>query len=290
MDADGRANAKMASRLRTGGGRESASAPAAFDFRAALIQQVQAALVACVGPTLSPKAVHDCRVHLKRARALARLGRYSAPGLAKVFNDAARAVMIGLSHDRDLAALAAASRTLARACGKRTRLALETCAATLDQERRALPPINTDHVRKHIRDLQALAQVWPECTSAHVVKGVNRILRRARTAYREARRAEDPDHRHAWRKREKDRLYSVELLGEHWPRGLRRRFKANLALGDLLGQEREVMLLVDKLRHNRDMAGGEEAAARAIETCETRLRGLRKRARRLGARLHHGGA
>ena len=77
----------------------------AFDLRAALSRELRGAATALDAGD-KPKAIHQARVRLKRARALARVGHACAPGLSNVFNDSARAVMRTLAQVRDLAALA----------------------------------------------------------------------------------------------------------------------------------------------------------------------------------------
>jgi hypothetical protein len=81
----------------------------AFDLRAALSQEMQAALDELDRSGGRPEGVHLCRVRIKRARALARVGRTCAPGLASVFNDSARQAMRALGRARDSAALADAA-------------------------------------------------------------------------------------------------------------------------------------------------------------------------------------
>src|SRR5690349_17515561 len=110
---------------------------ATFDLRASLAEELREALTEIEGAP-SRKAVHRCRVRLKRARALARVGRAVAPGLAAVFNDSARAVMRSLAQARELAALADAARSVAKSSGKKRATALAHLADALDTQRRAL--------------------------------------------------------------------------------------------------------------------------------------------------------
>jgi hypothetical protein len=265
-------------------------ADAPFDVRDAMASQIKAALAACVAEHLDEKSVHECRVHLKRARALARVGQFAAPGLFDVFNDVARDVMHALSAARDLAALAKAARDLAASSGPHRRQALLACAKTLDRERADLAPIETDKVRASLRDLIALTKVWPDVTDAHVRQGAAKIARRARKAYRQGYRAKRAELRHAWRKREKDRLYVVDLLSAHWPKDLAKRRASSRALAECLGKEREVLLLIEKLNANPALAGNAKATARALKASAKSGRHLRKTARKLGAKLHRAGA
>ncbi|HYD71906.1 MAG TPA: CHAD domain-containing protein, partial [Candidatus Binatia bacterium] len=84
----------------------------AFDLRAAMALELNAAMEE-LDSRGGPKALHRCRVRLKRARALARLGEVVAPGLASVFNESARSVMRTLAQAHDLVALADTARLLA---------------------------------------------------------------------------------------------------------------------------------------------------------------------------------
>src|SRR5215468_1828648 len=94
---------------------------AAFDLRAALSDEIRGAMHEINSSEAKPKALHRCRVHLKRARSLARVGRSVAPGLSAVFNESARGVMHTLAHARDLAALALTTRKLGKKSAKKAR-------------------------------------------------------------------------------------------------------------------------------------------------------------------------
>ncbi|PZO54391.1 MAG: hypothetical protein DCF16_05360, partial [Alphaproteobacteria bacterium] len=123
----------------------------AFDLRAALQQELRAALEELEDSNGRPKGIHRCRVRLKRARALARVGRACAPGLSQVFNDSARGVMRTLAQPRELAALAEAARRIGEKSGKRAEEALTTVAEALDAERGALGPLDMEAARTGLR-------------------------------------------------------------------------------------------------------------------------------------------
>lgn len=258
-----------------------------FDFRGALTDEVRAAAEELDHPA-TPRGVHRCRVRLKRARALARVGHIHAPGLASVFNDSARGVMRTLARARDLQALADTARRLAEKLSGKAASGLRSAAQTLDAARAALAPIDDTEVRAGLRDLLALAHVWPEAPSRQIAKGAERIARRARTAWQDGRRADHPERRHTWRQREKDRLYVVELLGGCWS-GKRRR-KRSAALVEVLGRERDVFLLLTHLEAEPSMAGGVRPAEAAIAALKQRHEKLARKADRLAAKVHAGGA
>lgn len=266
------------------------SPKAAFDLRAALSDEIRGALTELDASPEKPKAVHRCRVRLKRARALAHVGRACAPGLAEVFGQSARAVMRTLAQERDLAALADTARDLADRSGKKCAAALDAVAAELDAKRAALAPLDVEAVRAGLKDLLALAMVWPEASERQIEKGAERVARRARRARRRGHGAAIAARRHKWRKREKDRLYAVTLLAEAWPAFRARRRRQSERLGDMLGRERDVLLLIDRVEAEPHTAGGEEAAHRALARLKGRSAKLARRADKLGAALHARGA
>jgi hypothetical protein len=260
----------------------------AFDLRAALTEELRAATHELQTSNGEPKGVHRCRVRLKRARALARVGRAVAPGLASVFNDSARGLMRSLAGARDLAALADTARVNAKTANKKSAAALRTVADTLDAERAFLPPLELEAASAAIRDLMALAQVWPEASPRQINRGARRIARRARMARKRGRQGYEPARRHEWRKREKDRYYAALLLDEAWPAARRR--KVGEKLGDVLGVERDALLLTERIEDNPQIAGGDKAAKRALRVLRKKCGKQAKRANKLGAKLHAGGA
>lgn len=236
-----------------------------------------------------PKAVHRCRVRVKRARALARVGSAGAPGLAGVFNDTARTVMRTLAQARDEAALADAARELSRKARRKTAAALDAMAESLDAARRAAPGLNMEATRAGLRDLLALAMVWPDASARQIRRGARRIVRRARRARRRGFAAKAASARHEWRKREKDRFYAALLLDGAWPCARRRKLGGRL--GETLGEEHDMMLLLERLKAEPELAGhARKASARAMKALRRRRRRLARRADALGARLHAGGA
>jgi hypothetical protein len=261
----------------------------AFDLRAALSEELRAAMDELEASFGRPKAVHRCRVRVKRARALARVGSAGAPGLAGVFNDTARGVMRTLAQARDLAALADAARSVSSRADKKAASALQTVAENLDALRRAAPGLNMEATRAGLKDLLALAMVWPEASPRQIKRGAERVVRRARRARRRGFAAKQAPPRHEWRKREKDRFYAALLLDHAWPHPRRR--KLGERLGETLGEEHDMLLLLDQLELAPDLAGEERRASdRAIKALRRRCRRLARRADEIGARLHAGGA
>lgn len=255
-----------------------------FDFRAALSAQLDAAEAALADR--SDKGVHQGRVALKRARALARAGKVAAPGIARVFNDAARAAMAALSPARDLAAMAAIARIAAPEGGRGA--GLRRAAAAFSRAAEAVAAPAFDDAARGVADLRALANVWPAPSPRQLEAGVARLRKLAKRAARATHGVRDVDARHRWRKREKDRLYVALLADDLWPRGVKRRRTLSRRLARTLGEENDLAMLIARLHADPTLAGSQASADGAIAILETRLAKRARRADRLGQRLHRG--
>jgi hypothetical protein len=260
-----------------------------FDLRAALSDEVRGALAELEKGNGERKAVHACRVRLKRARSLARVGHTFAPGLSAVFNDSARSIMCSLAEARDLSALAKAARGLAKKSKKRAAAGLKTASVALEGAREVAAPLDLAAANAGLRDLLALAQVWPEASSRQIKRGVRRVARRARKAWRKGSDRDAPaEKRHEWRQREKDRLYAAALMDGVWPG--RHRRGASKRLVDRLGREHDLMLLTQRLEASPSLAGDEANATAALKVLRARRKRLAESAQRVAVRLHGGRA
>lgn len=260
---------------------------AAFDLRAALSQETRAALDE-IERADDPKALHRCRLHIKRARALARVGHACAPGLASVFNDTARGVMRTLGHARDQSALAETAGKLARKLRSKDAKTFKAMKEVLAADGADIRAPNFEAAHTGLKDLLALAQVWPEVSPRQIKRGGDRIARRARKAHVAAQDTTDTLARHEWRKREKDRLYAASLLGSAWR--LPSRLKRGEKLTELLGKERDTRMLLERLRAQPGLAGCDKAALRAERLLIAKGERLARKADRAGAKLHTGHA
>jgi hypothetical protein len=258
----------------------------AFDLRAALSEELRAAIDELESNPLKPKAVHHCRVRVKRARALARVGRTCAPGLSSVFIDSARALMRNLALARDPAALSEAAHAAARKGGKKAAAAFATVAHSIEETTASHPSLNLEAARGGLKDLLALAQVWPEASHRQIRRGAKRLDRRARRARRRGVGSVDPVRRHEWRVREKDRFFAAEILGDAWPD--KRKRKTGEKIGDALGSERDALLLMERLVAEPELAGEEKAVRRALKTLNRRRARLARLADKLANRMRPG--
>jgi hypothetical protein len=254
-----------------------------FDIRSALTAEMRAAHTLTRSP-LTAQAVHAGRLHLKRARALAEAGGAGAPGLAAVFDEAARGALHALAPVRELAALAETARRSARRAGRKSALALHAAAERLDNACAALLA-GFDHAALAgvVQDLLALAQVWPEASPRQIARGADALIRRARRARRRALSSDEPAVRHAWRRREKARLYAAQALARAWPS--RRKRAASAKLCHALGQERDTLLLIERLSANPIAANDDPTSDDTLDVLRARARRWRKRANKLGRRL-----
>lgn len=260
----------------------------AFDLKAALREELAAARLALVTLAGAP-AVHRCRVSLKRARTLARIGADGAPGLAKVFNERARALMADLSAARDLAALGVCARAESRKASGAAAAALKRIALALTGAADAAGLPEAEASLQRLSELEALAEVWPEPSPQQLARGLRRIVRRAHRAAERARGRRKPSLRHRWRKREKDRLYAALLVGPAWPDKTKRRRGRAQKLTRALGGERELLLLMDKIEREPNLAGGKRPRAAALRALSDTHRLRAKKADRLGKLVHRGG-
>ncbi len=247
----------------------------AFDLRAALTEELRAAIDELETIFTDPSASHRTRVRVKRARALARIGRACAPGLSSVFVDTARSLMRNLALARDPVALSEAARAAASKSGKRTAAAFEVVAVTIEATAAEHPELNFDAARAALKDLLALAQVWPEASYRQIRRGARRLDRQARRARRRGVTSVDPVARHKWRIREKDRFLAASILGKAWPRKRKRKTAEKICAA--LGVERDALLLMERLVAEPEIAGDERNLRRALKTLN---RSRAKQARR----------
>lgn len=234
------------------------------------------------------QAVHQGRVRLKRARALARLAVPSLDGPARGFNAATRTVLARLSAARDLDALEACARSLTHRARAAQAEGLALLIRHIAATRAAAPAPDIAAALDSVADLSAQCADWPVLTESAVRLGVARMTRRAGRSYLRALDHINEDRRHDWRKREKDRAYALELLGMAWPQGVKRRRRRAKRLAGALGAERDVLLL---RAYARTLAGEDRRIVKpALRLLNRQHRRLAAQADRLGRSLHRGEA
>jgi hypothetical protein len=194
--------------------------------------------------------------------------------------------MRNLALARDPAALSEAARTAARKGGRQTATAFETVANAIEETATSGPSLNLEAARAGLKDLLALAQVWPEASHRQIRRGAKRLDRCARRARERGVESVDPVLRHKWRMREKDRTFAADILGDAWP-GKRKR-KTGEKIGDALGGERDALLLMERLVAEPELAGEDKAVRRALKVLNRRRARLARRADKLAERMQAG--
>ena len=258
---------------------------AGFDLKSALRTQLEAAIDAF--ENLKPDdAIHRGRVALKRARALARLAQHAEPGLSGQMIAQIRPIMRRFSQTRDMAALEACAKRWASVEKPQSRAALTGVARRIAARRKTLAVPALAEAVEDVRRLIFYLSAWPDISDRAIVRGAARLDRRAQRGFRRAQESTAIEARHRWRKRAKERLYAIFLLDQFWPPQLKRRRTTTQRLGETLGQERDLMLLLDVLRSEPSLAGSPDQADRAHAALSAHRDALQKRANQLGRKLH----
>lgn len=258
---------------------DSPAAERGFAWKAALLAEIAAA-DAALKDTDIEQAVHQARVRLKRVRMLSKMA--GADAIAR----AARALKYTLSGWRDLAALESAARDAAGGARRKGAAALTDIAARLSQAHLTLGAPAIDDLSDALERLRRDAETLPDLEPKRVRRALRRLVKDARRAWKRAQDEGGVDARHRWRRREKDRFFAASLAGDNWP--AKRRTKTNDELGDTLGRERDARLLLARLES--EPAPHTPTARHARRALKRHIRKLARKADRLGASLHRGGA
>lgn len=231
------------------------------------------------------RAIHDARKELKKARAALRLlrpmlgeKRYRAENLA--LRDAGRL----LAPLRDAKALLEALERFARREGKRidvrrlgrvrAQLRKELAAARRRFHPRSREVSEARRIVKLHRERIAVA-TDQETLASDVGEGLRKLYRQARKAARRLPKDASAGELHEWRKRVKVLRNAAAALEEPtFGRGNRAVAQAG-KIGDLLGEDHDLVLLCEALPANQEMQ--DLIAARRAK--------LQRRARRLGKKL-----
>lgn len=236
------------------------------------------------------EAAHQVRKRCKKLRGLTRLVRGVAEPMHQVENPALRDTARRLSGDRDLAASVEALDTLVQAgSGALDDRDVEVVRSALISERdRDAEP--WDQKRAAVRaELQAVQQritgwTLPGAGFDLLAGGLHRTYRQARDRMAAADETGTPEALHEWRKRTKYHWYHLRLLGDAWRPVLRAHAHEAHTLSDLLGDERDLTLLLERLSASPDTFGGAAVVARVGVAAEQRRGELQAAAFLLGRR------
>src|SRR5262249_8592816 len=141
--------------------------------------------------------------------------------------------------------------------------------------------LDAEAIHTALKDLLALAQVWPEASARQIRRGAERVAKRAKRARKHAIGESAAEPRHEWRKREKERLYVAEILDKAWP--YQRKRASTERLTATLGRERDARLLTERLTHSA--ANDHAGTKKALEALKRRRKRLVRRADKIGRKL-----
>lgn len=203
-------------------------------------------------PEGDAEAAHDARKRFKKIRAAHRLARSALPGYAGEnarWRDAARR----LAGPRDAAALVEAAREAAElvretvddAVFRRLIEGLEERQAAAEQALDAIIPAIVDDIDQGLRALKRLEVEGGD--DSFPFDGATKTYARGRRALEEAGERYDALLWHELRKRVKYHRHHMRLLRPLWPEEMKARQAMAAELGDVLGLERDLMLLGEEL-------------------------------------------
>jgi CHAD domain-containing protein len=134
------------------------------------------------------------------------------------------------------------------------------------------------HEKQHSHDLKISSDGWKA-----IKPGLKRIYDRGRRAFETADRDPSPENFHEWRKRVKDLAHQLRILCPGRPRKFRARTGALDKLGNLLGDDHDLVMLrqfvVDQFGHSPNVKLFERLVS-------SRQNELRSHALKLGARFY----
>ncbi len=239
-------------------------------------------------------SVHDLRKRMKKLRGLLRLVR---PGLEKtyrvenrVFRDTARL----FSDIRDAQVLAETIDSLAEHVpGDQADEMLAPVRDWAAEKRHEVLSEKGVHDRlaeagERLAAARARVEDWEIAGApADVLRGgLKKTYKRARKRFHEAQEEPEPALLHEWRKRVKYHWYHCRLLREAWPEVMTARADALDELGDLLGDDHDLVVLSATLRDEAPDSVPPSSSLRfTIEAATDRSLDLRRRAFALAPQL-----
>ncbi len=238
------------------------------------------------------KGVHNVRKEIKKLRAIFRLMRGEIGN--KIYrrnNQALRAAAAGLTAMRDAQVKLNAFESLtkhfnrrlsARPFPKIKKALKKNCRAT---ERKFLKGRSAASVGKILRalkedaaDLKTDSKGW-----AAISPGFTRSYCRGQEALKAVHREASPENLHEWRKRVKDLGYHLRLLCHVWPRKLPATTDEMEKLGELLGDDHDLVMLAEFVRKKFKKAG---EATNLCKLIGQRQKELRAEALKIGERFY----
>jgi CHAD domain-containing protein len=238
------------------------------------------------------EAVHDVRKRCKEVRALARLVRVPIGDEFDRFNVIVRDAADVLAPIRDAQAVLATLDDL-RAVRNSGEPDLDRVrsiqAAAAEQATRDIHSgdARIECARELLVDARERVKRWqlPDGFEA-IGPGLERSYRRGRRALREAIERPTDELVHEWRKSVKNLWYQTRLLEPAAPSALAQAIEALDHLGEALGDDHDLAVLVERLAADPHRYGGALHAIGAIDIARAEQAVLRRPAFRLGATIY----
>lgn len=237
-------------------------------------------------------AVHEARKDLKKTRSILRLSREGMkPKARRGVNDALRDIAAGLADVRDADVMVeTAGKLHERFAGQVSARAFSTVrrrfATQALRSRAAADEAISDEVVAALQAQLAGVKHWPvEAVDGEALAaGVSVAYERGREWFRVARKEPTVDGLHEWRKRVKDLWYHARLLEAAWPGTFRALAEEAHALSDLLGDDHDVGVLIERFGGELWPPSVDQEAF--LELCDKRRAELEADAFALGAKLY----
>jgi CYTH domain-containing protein/CHAD domain-containing protein len=235
------------------------------------------------------RAVHEVRKRCKESRGAARLVRPELGKDAKRFDRLVRDAARQLSELRDAHALLATFDTLLTSTGgddgrvrsvrdHQESLAEAATAAITDGDERIVA------ARDLLAEAVERARHWKLGSGFGVLgDGLTATYRSGRRGLREAEEWTIDEAMHEWRKAVKYLWYQTRLLHDAAPSVIGPAIDALDDLGEALGEDHDLAVLVEQLDAHPDRFGDDDAVAHARELARSQQDLLRERAFRAGA-------
>lgn len=198
------------------------------------------------------RAIHDARRMLKRLRALCRLVRGAIGEEQRTANVLLRDAARQLSIARDATVVL---QTFDKLAGEDPSAAGIRAGLRRARTRAERTPIDLPAIAEKIRAFEDGVERWRFTDDGWgaIEPGVLRTYRRGRRALSAAREAHESEVLHDLRKRAKDLQFQLSLLRETWPAVLGGYHDALSDLGELLGDDHDLVVLEEVLRRRRSV-------------------------------------
>lgn len=233
------------------------------------------------------EATHNVRKTLKRLRALLRALRLALPETTyREENGRLRAAAHMISPLRDAHVLQQTLRELPGAKSEAGRTMRREWKRRQEDLGRQTPKLRRS-LREILRDERGRLAVLPYelATPEKLSSGLKKVYKQGRNRFKTARRRPTPENLHEWRKKVKALGYAIELLEELASKKVEKAGARCEELGDALGDDHDLFMLLEALRGERRERPKIEDNGLADDIAKEREK-LQREALKLGRRIY----